>query len=213
MKINSYSTTYKTNVDAAKEDKTTKKTTEETKGVKTESKAVKSDSVEISSKGKALSQQAIETIQQKQSASFNNMLSGMLGMQVDSAKNIDMAQIILDKSGMGNVSPADAAYNVSEEGIYGVNSVATNIMDMAISLSGGDPEKMEMLKDAVTKGFKAAGMELGVGEKISKLPQVSQDTYTEIMKRFDHFEANGSLDSYKYTPYDKESEIKGNDEK
>ena len=76
-------------------------------------------------------------------------------------------------------------------------------MDMAISLSGGDSEKFDLLKDAVKKGFEAAGMELGVGDKLSGLPQVSQDTFTEVMKQFDHLEKNGNLDSYQYTPYNR----------
>ena len=53
-------------------------------------------------------------------------------------------------------------------------------MDMAKALSGGDASKIEELRKAVEKGFKAAGVELG-----GKLPSISQNTYTEVMKRFD----------------------------
>ena len=55
-----------------------------------------------------------------------------------------------------------------------------SIMDMAKALSGGDASKIEELRKAVEKGFKAAGVELG-----GKLPSISQNTYTEVMKRFD----------------------------
>ena len=164
--------------------------------------APKTDSIEISSKGKALSKDAIDKINQQSQESFNTMLNSMLGKQVDSAKISNDFQAVLAKIGMENLTPEQAASNVSEEGPYGVNAVATNIVDMAISLSGGDPEKMEMLKDSVLKGFEAAGVELGLEEGLSNLPQVSQDTYTEVMKRFDHYAQNGNLDSYEYTPYE-----------
>ena len=164
--------------------------------------APKTDSIEISSKGKALSKDAIDKINQQSQESFNTMLNSMLGKQVDSAKISNDFQAVLAKIGMENLTPEQAASNVSEEGPYGVNAVATNIVDMAISLSGGDPEKMEMLKDSVLKGFEAAGIELGLEEGLSNLPQVSQDTYTEVMKRFDHYAQNGNLDSYEYTPYE-----------
>ena len=164
--------------------------------------APKTDSIEISSKGKALSKDAIDKINQQSQESFNTMLNSMLGKQVDSAKISNDFQAVLAKIGMENLTPEQAASNVSEEGPYGVNAVATNIVDMAISLSGGNAEKMEMLKDSVLKGFEAAGIELGLEEGLSNLPQVSQDTYTEVMKRFDHYAQNGNLDSYEYTPYE-----------
>ena len=67
-------------------------------------------------------------------------------------------------------------------------------MDMAKALSGGDPSKIETLRKAVEKGFKAAGVELG-----GKLPSISQQTYTEVMKRFDDWanESSGATTTEK----------------
>ena len=58
-----------------------------------------------------------------------------------------------------------------------------------MALSGGDPSKAELLRDAVQKGFAAVG-------DLDSLPQVCQDTYTETMKRFDYWVEKGSLDGY-----------------
>ncbi|MDF2948837.1 MAG: uncharacterized protein K0R07_858, partial [Sedimentibacter sp.] len=70
-------------------------------------------------------------------------------------------------------------------GEYSVDAVATRIMDMAKALSGSDKSKIPLLKDAVKKGFEAAGLELNGG---AGLPEICNKTYDEIMKRFDEWE-------------------------
>ena len=88
-----------------------------------------------------------------------------------------------------NVTPADsqrAAAAIAEGGEYSVDAVATRILDMAKALSGGDMSKLSELRSAVEKGFKAAGMEMG-----GKLPSICNDTYNEVMKRFDEWEKEG----------------------
>ena len=78
-----------------------------------------------------------------------------------------------------------AAEAIAEGGEYSVDAVATRIMDMAKSLSGGDKSKISLLRDAVKKGFEAAGMEFNDGKG---LPDICNQTYDEIMKRFDEWE-------------------------
>lgn len=74
---------------------------------------------------------------------------------------------------------------IAEGGEYSVDAVATRIMDMAKSLSGGDKSKISLLRDAVKKGFEASGMEFNDGKG---LPDICNQTYDEIMKRFDEWE-------------------------
>ena len=83
-----------------------------------------------------------------------------------------------------------AAASIAQGGEYSVDAVAGRIMDMAKALSGGDPSKIDTLREAVQKGFKAAGMELG-----GQLPSICGQTYDEVMKRFDAWEqeSNGAL--------------------
>ena len=88
---------------------------------------------------KKLSGDQLRAIQEQQMASFNKMLTNMLGKQVDLAKiakGEDSAKL-LDLS-LYNVTPEEAKANISEDGPWGVNAVATRIMDMAMALSGGD---------------------------------------------------------------------------
>lgn len=146
---------------------------------------------------KRLTSDQLKTLQDQQVEAFKNMMSKMLTSQADKAKvagrglniNADMFSRIL-------VTPeqkAEAQKAVSEDGEWGVNAVATRIMDMAVSLSGGDTSKISTLKAAVEKGFQQAGVQWG-----QKLPDICGDTREEINKRFDYWEKNGSLNGYEY---------------
>ncbi|WP_326909861.1 hypothetical protein [Sedimentibacter sp. MB31-C6] len=87
-----------------------------------------------------------------------------------------------------NVSIEDsqkAAKSIADGGEYSIDAVATRIIDMAKALSGGDKSKIGLLKYAVKKGFKEAGLEFNNG---AGLPDICNKTYDEIMKRFDEWE-------------------------
>lgn len=154
---------------------------------------------------KKLTAAQLEDMQNQQIQSFQKMLSSILTSQADKsnvAKN-GMGAVNADLFSRLTVTPeqqAAAQQAVSEDGEWGVNAVATRIMDMAVSLSGGDSSKVSELRAAVEKGFKQAGFQWG-----QKLPSVCQDTYSEIEKRFDYWEERGSLDGYEYASAEKQS--------
>lgn len=77
---------------------------------------------------------------------------------------------------------AKAKEDISEDGYWGVEQTSQRIFDFAVALSGGDPEKMEKMKDAVTKGFNEATKSWG-----KKLPDISQKTYEAAMKKFEDY--------------------------
>ncbi|MEG1777598.1 MAG: hypothetical protein RR209_01345 [Angelakisella sp.] len=81
-------------------------------------------------------------------------------------------------------TPEGALAAISEGGAYSVKSVADRIFGMAESMAGDDPKLLEKMRTAVIKGFKEAGIDFksstGKG-----LPSISDDTFSEIMKRFD----------------------------
>ena len=123
--------------------------------------------------------QQLKNDHQQRMESFQRMLRSMICEQGERS-NLSLFSLDL------HVTAADsqlAAASIAEGGEYSVDAVATRIMDMAKALSGGDASKIAVLRDAVTKGFEAAGVELG-----GKLPGICQDTYTEVMSRFDQWE-------------------------
>ena len=56
-------------------------------------------------------------------------------------------------------------------------------MNMAKALSGGNSSNIGELKEGFLKGFKEAEKAWG-----GKLPEISQKTYDEVLKRFDEWE-------------------------
>ena len=82
----------------------------------------------------------------------------------------------------------DARASISEGGEWSVNAVADRIMNMAYALSGGDESKVSSLKDAVLEGFSQAGFD---PDNRSSMPDITGDTYDEILSRFDDWEENG----------------------
>ena len=166
-------------------------------------KSPSKDSIEISEEGKnqasktkGLSADELKAIQEQQMASFNNMLSSMLKSQggFQNIANGTNLQITKDLFSKLNITPADsakAAQAISEDGEWGVKAVATRIMDMAVALSGGNTEKLSVLRDAVEKGFAAAEKQWG-----GKLPSITQQTHKEIDNRFNYWEKYGTLDGY-----------------
>lgn len=81
---------------------------------------------------------------------------------------------------------AEAEKSISEGGEYSVNSVADRIMNMAKALAGEDSSKISMLREAVQKGFSGAASLLG--KKDDEMPEITKNTYSEVMKRFDDWE-------------------------
>jgi hypothetical protein len=76
-----------------------------------------------------------------------------------------------------------AKENVSEDGYFGVEKTAKRILDFAKAISGGNPEKIQLLKDAFIEGFEEA-KEIFGGE----LPEISEKTYEKVMEGFNEWE-------------------------
>ena len=84
---------------------------------------------------------------------------------------------------------AKAKEDISEDGYWGVKQTSERIFDFAQALAGDDEEKMTM-KEAVEKGFKEATKSWG-----RTLPDISQDTYSAVMDKFDKYFASKNTDS------------------
>lgn len=84
---------------------------------------------------------------------------------------------------------AETPETAFEDGPWGIEAVATKILDFAKSLAGGDESKLELLEDAVMKGFKQAEEIWG-----GKLPDVSYKTLDRVKQGFQEWK-----DSFKKT--------------
>ena len=73
-----------------------------------------------------------------------------------------------------------AQKDIAEDGYWGVNQTSDRIIDFAKALTGGDPSKIEDMRDAFKKGYEQAEKTWG-----GKLPEISQKTYDAVMAGFD----------------------------
>lgn len=92
------------------------------------------------------------------------------------------------KSGELEVDPetrAQAEADIAEDGYFGVKQTSDRIIDFAVALTGGDPSKVEAMRDAFKKGYEQAEKTWG-----GKLPEICQKTYDAVMAKFDNLAAD-----------------------
>lgn len=141
----------------------------------------------------------VEQIEEQRQAAMTKMISDMLGQQAN-ASGLDFIfgnkSSVLGIEGLTQADIDEAAASIEGDGYWSVNSVATRIMDMAELLAGGDSSKLSVLKDAVIKGFGGAVKQFGF-ESLDEMPDITRQTYAEVMNRFDKWEAelNGETDA------------------
>ena len=116
---------------------------------------------------------------------LKGIVEQLISKQGTAAKNASIwdqfRQGILDGSITVDAATAQqAAEDISEDGYWGVKQTSERILDFAKAISGGDPEKAEKMRDAIKKGFEAAGKLWG-----DDLPEISQKTYEAVMKGID----------------------------
>ena len=75
---------------------------------------------------------------------------------------------------------AQAQADIAEDGYWGVEATSDRILDFAKALTGGDPDKIEEMREAFEKGFQQATETWG-----GELPEISQKTYDATLAKFD----------------------------
>ena len=82
-------------------------------------------------------------------------------------------------------NPEDAAKAIAPGGAWSVDAVSSRVFDLASAIAGNDPEKLAQMRAAVEEGFKQAGMTWNKVTGQDSLPDISKQTYNELMSRFD----------------------------
>ena len=83
---------------------------------------------------------------------------------------------------------AQAQADIAEDGYWGVKQTSERILDFAIALTGGDPDKIEEMRAAFEKGYKMAEKTWG-----GKLPDIIKQTYDAVMAGFDKMAEEAGL--------------------
>ena len=82
---------------------------------------------------------------------------------------------------------AQAQADIAEDGYWGVEQTSDRIIDFAKALTGGDPDKIEEMKEAFEKGYKQAEKTWG-----GELPEISKKTYDAVFEKFDAWAAESA---------------------
>ena len=99
------------------------------------------------------------------------------------------------KDGDYEVDPetkAQAQADIAEDGYWGVEKTSDRIVQFAMALTGGDPDKVDSMIDAFKKGYEQAEETWG-----GKLPEISQKTYDAVLDKFEKIK-NGETDPSTY---------------
>jgi hypothetical protein len=83
---------------------------------------------------------------------------------------------------------AQAQADIADDGYWGVDQTSDRIIDFATALTGGDPDKIEEMREAFKKGYKQAEKTWG-----GQLPEISQKTYDAVMEKFDKLAEEAGL--------------------
>lgn len=81
-----------------------------------------------------------------------------------------------------------AKEDVSEDGYYGVKQTSQRILDFAVALTGGDPDKIEEMREAFKQGYQQAEATWG-----GELPDICKQTYDAVFEGFDKMAKEAGL--------------------
>ena len=115
-------------------------------------------------------------------AQLRSLVEKMMSGQANTyGKANDIWQFL--RSGNYTVDPAtklQAQADIAEDGYWGVKQTSDRIIDFANALTGGDPDKIEEMREAFKKGYAQAEKTWG-----GSLPDISKRTYDAVMEKFD----------------------------
>jgi len=137
-------------------------------------------------KGYSAFRHMVSTLLQKQGQKSQDVLKKIFGENGNFDNVTDLGKVMASLE-VDDETRAEAASLIGENGDLGVNQISKNILDFAKAASGGDPSKIEELKQAFLKGFSEAERAWG-----GSLPQISYQTKEAVLKGFEEWEKSNT---------------------
>jgi hypothetical protein len=81
---------------------------------------------------------------------------------------------------ISTLTPEKAQDLVADDGYFGVEKTSERIFDFAVGIAGGDPARIDAIREGVETGFQEAFDAFG-----GWLPDISYDTYDAVMNKLD----------------------------
>lgn len=114
--------------------------------------------------------------------SFKKFITDIISYQGNRSNNFKLKIDISVSKKVSSESKETESPEV-DLGKWSAKETSKRILDFAKKISGGNPEKAELLRDAFKKGFEQAEELFG-----GTLPEVSYKTYDLVMEGFDEME-------------------------
>lgn len=169
---------------------TSAKTAEEAGAVYEPSKEVKTDSAKKTYKPDINLINKLKADADARTSQLRSLVEQMMTKQSSKyGQANDIWQFL--REGNFTVDPATKAQaqaDIAEDGYWGVNQTSDRIIQFATALTGGNPDKIEEMRNAFIKGYKMAEKTWG-----GKLPEISQKTYDAVMEKFDKMAAEAGM--------------------
>ncbi len=139
-------------------------------------------------KGYGAFRQMVSSLLQKQGKKSQEVLTKIFGENGDFENVTDLGKI-MSSLDVDEETRAQATSLISDDGEWGAKQVSQNILNFAKAVSGGDPSKIEEMKEAFLKGFSEAERVWG-----GTLPEISYRTKEAVLSGFKQWEdqAKGS---------------------
>ena len=183
-----------TGTSAAKEktsaEEATTKNTEDTGVIYEHNTATKTSSTKKTYKPDTALVNKLKADAENRSNQLRSLVEQMMSKQANTYGNAKDIWSFL-RSGNYTVDPATKAQaqaDIAEDGYWGVNQTSDRIIQFATALTGGDPDKIESMREAFKKGYAQAEKTWG-----GSLPEISQKTYDAVMEKFDKLAADAGL--------------------
>ena len=141
---------------------------------------------------KKLDASDIEALKEQADAATENLRKLVEELILKQNKNYkvaegDTSEDLAAKLGITSEDVEAAKQAVSEDGEFGVKAMSDRLVNFAIAVSDGDKSKLSELTAAIDKGFEQAKEALG-----GELPDISQQTYDETMRKLNEWAKDDS---------------------
>jgi hypothetical protein len=90
---------------------------------------------------------------------------------------------------ISEISQDEAQALVADDGYFGVEQTSDRIVNFALSLAGGDVNRLDVIKEGVKNGFNEALEAFG-----GTLPEISYKTFDVVMQKLDAWAAEAQSD-------------------
>lgn len=133
--------------------------------------------------------QRMDALLQEQSVmkdQFRRMILDLLerqGYSIKTLEGMSAEEIKNLKIPVDETTRQEAQDLIGPDGPYGVEATSDRIIEFAKVLANKDPSRLPMLREAIAHGFDAAKKAFG-----GTLPEISEETHTRVMEKFDALE-------------------------